>query len=749
MMSALFLLPQLMLDVPSGSLIAGVLLLLSSFVVSRHWQGLTKYKKAFLSFVFVLTGVAVAVWRVYDVHENYLAHTPKRAVKITAHVTLEQIADSAYDPISGSPYRQKASLTHLTTADTIPLPDTMTVLLTAYPNKKYNTLAPLATLKAGDQVVMTLKISPLALEQDTLGFDSTRWLMTRHIHANAEVLAVGEMLGHKTHFFERQRERFRHIFVSRYSADQNQAAAVLLSLLTGDRAFIDKPTKSLYQAAGISHLLAISGTHVLFLAILCAGAVCWLCDRYCPVLYKRLPRWQLRFVLMVVVALCYAWFTGFEVPALRTVLLLFLLGVARYLLLGVSSQRLLAAAAFLMMYADPYVLWQAGFWLSFVAVALLMAYESNAGATLWRLVALQGYIFIAMLPLTLLLFGKVSLWGLVVNMLAVGLFGWVIVPLNLLGGVLYALSPSLGGWFWAWAMTLLTGVHSVLEWLLGRFGLGYIGTSVSISFLLLGFLVLFAWRMPMIPNRFALLPVMALALSGLVPSADTHKITTLATSQNAVGAVLLQSQGQAYLLLSYMPTRRGVNEQVLFDDVWLQLKKAKVGAIQGVIVQNDDPFLLTLVQRLSTKMPIWRVYAPRAGGVVGKMNTLPCQADMTFEIQAMQATFVTGWQVGDTAMTTCNVLLTSATPLTVEHQTGVQSVGQILIDATQDDNLWRLYGLLCPAPISPDYVMTHSQSALGDEALAQLGAPKVLFSNHLKNAQERKMASERLLLLGS
>lgn len=766
LMAMLIVLPELSFvgDTPSVFHHGGLfLLLLIAFAGFGKWQRLGGQLKTTLFLAFLLASMGVFGWRVYAVHRQYLAYVPKSSVQVVAEVHIKEISDSIYDVERGSAYRQKAVLTNITTDGIVTLPDTMTVLLTAYPTKsKRNLLSPLETLQVGDKAVMTLKLSPLTLEQTTVGFDSTRWLMTRHIHANAQVVAVNEVRASSTPRVQRQREYYRQAFIRGHQADHNQASAVALSLLTGDRALIDSSTKALYQAAGISHLLAISGTHVLFLAILCAGAMSFLVDRYHPKIYYRVPRWQLRWWVMAVIGLCYAWFTGFEVPAVRTVLLLFLLGVARYLLVGASSVRLLMAAAVVMAYVDPYVLWQAGFWLSFVAVALLMVYESRAkalglGGHLWQLFQLQAYLFVAMLPLTLLLFGKVSLWGLLVNVVAVGLFGWVIVPLNLLGGLLYGLSPTLGSGIWAVVVTLLDGVHESLALLIERFGAGYLGVGVSVASVLLCFLSLFAWRVAFVPTRFALLPLVALLsfYAWSSPAKNQTQLTLLATTQTPIGAVLVQTDGQTYLLLSQMPSRYPPNEAVLSDELWLQLKKAGVARLDGVILQNDSPLLLTVMETLSAQLPTRVLYAPRAGNV-GKLAIRTCQAEQALKMGTLEATFVTGWQVGDPSMTTCNVTIRGDLPLSLGGEvvgfddlplSANYPITDVLIDATDDDTLWQLYRLLCPKPMAPALVLTHSQSNLDDTTLQAFDHPAVLFVNHLKNPRERKNATDRLLML--
>src|SRR5690606_32398164 len=81
---------------------------------------------------------------------------------------------------------------------------------------------------------------------------------------------------------------------------------------------------------------------------------------------------------MMSASFIYALFTGFDVPAARTAWMLLAIGLIRLTLLPISTMRILLALAVLMAWLDPYVLWQAGYWLSFIAVALLLKYEDSS-----------------------------------------------------------------------------------------------------------------------------------------------------------------------------------------------------------------------------------------------------------------------------------------------------------------------------------------------------------------------------------
>ena len=485
------------------------------------------------------------------------------------------------------------------------------VLLNAYPKKpkpkkpskksteKKSQTIDLNQLQPGDQLLMTLTLTPLANSEQAInnptGFDSYRWLRGRHIDGVANILATSnatipfdDSLALSTadnSYLQRfrtaidqgrwqLRQHFYQDWVAQTTAQQ-QAKAVTLSLLTGDRSLINRDTKDLYQLAGISHLLAISGTHVLFLAIVLAGLAVSLLNRFCPSLYRYIPRWQVRWWVMISAAFIYALFTGFDVPAARTAWMLLAIGLIRLTLLPISTMRILLALAVLMAWLDPYVLWQAGYWLSFIAVALLLKYEDSSVQSnqaeftqltvfshddntskhmlkrmvlgFKRLFKLQFWLFIALLPITLLLFGKASLLGLVVNLFAIGLFGWVIVPLNLLAGLCYLIVPTLADAIWALVIALVAYLHELMTWLtaLPIFSGAWLYTPVNMAILLMVSLAMLPWLLPRgLISRWLALPPLTLLVMTVYANQQSLTMTPtlyiLPTGDQYVSAVLLQ-----------------------------------------------------------------------------------------------------------------------------------------------------------------------------------------------------------------
>jgi competence protein ComEC len=242
-------------------------------------------------------------------------------------------------------------------------------------------------------------------------------------------------------------------------------AGVLAALAVGDQAAIDHDDWELFRITGIAHLMSISGLHVTMFA--------WGAGAAIGALWRRSARLALAVPAPaaarwggLAAAAGYALLAGWGVPAQRTVWMLAAVVLLHALALRWPLHLVLLAAAGLVVAIDPWALLAPGFWLSFVAVALLAAGESaprpvrDAGA-LRRLRAAaagglrtQAIATVGLAPLSLLFFQQLSLVGFAANLVAIPLVTLVITPLALAGVLL----PPL----WTAAAFVLQGLQAVL-----------------------------------------------------------------------------------------------------------------------------------------------------------------------------------------------------------------------------------------------------------------------------------------------
>lgn len=620
------------------------------------------------------------------------------------------------------------------------LPATMTVMLQSYQSQD----SPLNQLAPNQQLRMKLALQPLEIKDKANAdeFDEYRWLSSRHatakafvVDTNYSLIELGDDLTlhqkidvmryqFREHFLQLMTERSQQAnHESSKVKDSQDEVAVTLSLLTGDRSLISDDMTALYQFGGISHLLAISGTHVLFLSLLCAALATAVINRIRPSIYHWLPRWQCAFLIAAITAFGYALFAGFDVPALRTACMLLLVGIMRYFLAVPSIFKMLLVLAVAMAWADVFVLWQAGFWLSFVAVAVLVAYSqrwqrvdkqvsgtaAKAKQHLFSLFKLQLWMSLALLPISLWLFGKVSLWGFVINLFAIGLFGSIIVPINLLASVLFVLMPNnaLSAALWSLLFWILDQLHSLLLLLQLTFQQsGWLYSEMSLP--LMGLLLLMAlpWMLPksMLSRGLSAVPLLAIAAMVYANedvTKDSVHITVLNPKDFNYAASLIQDKQQAWLLLSSYEkeykTKKTSEELTLKQQTQLsqrlydQLKEHKVEQLTGVIVQTATTNLAPVVAQLNEYMPI--SYYWQAGLTAHKLSVDKALMGSSLQAQSCHATkqwpessqadllkakldfdslslkVLTGWeQVKDNRVWDCTIEVASRRPIYLSEQ---------------------------------------------------------------------------------
>ena len=326
-------------------------------------------------------------------------------------------------------------------------------------------------LECGNRVCFRANVSRPVSDADFSGFDYGLYLERQGIGGTA-VAYVGQWQKLDTERPLSLRLRallWREEIVDSFRSWglKGEVLAVVSALTVGDKSELTSELKDSYTAAGTSHILALSGTQIVLLAMI----VSWMLF---PLRYFRGGK-QMTGVLVVLFLWLFAFLSGLSPSVIRAVVMYSLCVVATV----VSEDRFSAVssvslAAFLMLVYRPMYLFDVSFQLSYVAVlSLLVIYPSverlfhcrwKLANYVWQTIALSFAAQLGTLPFVLCYFGTFPTYFLLANLVVTPL-SVVILGLSLVCLVCGSFSWLLKGLEWA---VLLLNV--TMKWVQGLSG---------------------------------------------------------------------------------------------------------------------------------------------------------------------------------------------------------------------------------------------------------------------------------------
>lgn len=378
-------------------------------------------------------------------------------------------------------------------------------------------------LKPGERWRLTVRLKRPHGHANFAGYDAEAAWLARGVRATGYVVpsAAARRLPGVKGGIRTTIDRVRFVLRARVSQALTGEAhrGIVTALAIGAQEGIAEDDRLVLRRTGTSHLVAVSGLHIGFVAGLCAALAACLWRRSCgfgAVLARHGAReWPLVVPTPVVAAAvgvasaaAYAALAGFNVPAQRALWMLAVVSVGFVLGRNVAFSLVLSWAAVLVLLVDPWAPTAAGFWLSFAAVACIAfamrgrlrvreEIEETAGMhdlietmrasdptwqaplaparggrrVAWRrwwatvqargadAIRAQWAVTIGLAPLTAFWFSQVSLVGPLANAIAVPWVSLLVVPVVL---VAIALPAPLDALAYELAHTLLAPLMDVL-----------------------------------------------------------------------------------------------------------------------------------------------------------------------------------------------------------------------------------------------------------------------------------------------
>ncbi len=288
-------------------------------------------------------------------------------------------------------------------------------------------------LHAGQHWTMRAKLHVAHNLNNPGGFDYKTYLAVKHIrwvgyvlHGSMRQLSSDLSPWRIVVMREKLAEHLAHLLPDMTSLGIAQALTI------GVTTHINQEAWALFRCTGTTHLMVISGAHIGLVAGMIFKIICFIWARF-PRVCLRYPAQQAASIAAILGGFGYAMLAGFGVPAERSAV------AACFIFLRYLGQRQFSAwqawryALLIVLWTEPHAVWMPGFYLSFMAVAILLTMNQRIRSqgmrkALW----IQVSCMLGLLPFTVFWFSYGAVNGLLANLVAIPWVSFVVVPLSLI-----------------------------------------------------------------------------------------------------------------------------------------------------------------------------------------------------------------------------------------------------------------------------------------------------------------------------
>lgn len=454
--------------------------------------------------------------------------------------------------------------------------------------------------KYGDIVKIKNRVSPLQAPKNPGEFDYARFMASQNIYHSA-YLRPADWESTSAHggnalwaTIYQIRAGLKAAIAEELPNDSEKGIAEALVL--GDEADIPNEVMTEYAGTGTLHILSVSGLHVAIILLVLNAIFSFL---------VRIPYGRaIKTILVLSLIWAYAFFTGFSPPIARSVIMFSIVFMGTQAAREYNIYNSICAAALILLLFDPLLILQAGFQLSFIALAGIVWIQPEIakwwqpkhkiGHWFWELAAASLAAQLITLPISILYFNQLSLYFLPANLIVIPA-SFLVLGLGICYVALYAL-PFLWihhamGWLLWGSISWLNRIVQFINHLPGANWQGlYVSGIGVISLYLLIILSVYSLKYR---NKMAFMGALFAALAFLVDrnydmlqKYATDELNVLATGKDHV-VLTLKEKDHLY---------------VLADSSFASDKKQMKFHISGYAFQNYiRPGDITLINLDTTK----------------------------------------------------------------------------------------------------------------------------------------------------
>jgi len=309
-------------------------------------------------------------------------------------------------------------------------------------------------LSAGDRILLSANIHSIKPNGNPYAFDFKNYLHKRSIDHQCflkfddwTLISHGNLHPIKN-FTQRVRKKFLNILLK--YIDGSSEEAIGAALVLGYRNLLTDQVYDAYTDTGSVHVLAVSGLHLGILT----GMLLWLFS-----FFKSSSQIVeiTKMVCIIIAIWLFALITGSAPAVLRAATMFTLFIIGKKLFKDINTYNILSASAILLLLYDPFLLSQASFQFSYLALTSILYFHPKLSSCwvpkngilrfVWNLAVLALAAQILVFPITIYYFHKFPLYFALSGIIAVpfaGIILWISVIIFMFESLIPCVNSILG-----------------------------------------------------------------------------------------------------------------------------------------------------------------------------------------------------------------------------------------------------------------------------------------------------------------
>lgn len=205
-----------------------------------------------------------------------------------------------------------------------------------------------------------------------------------------------------------------------------------LAFILGDKTLLSSEIYNSFQSNGISHLLALSGMHINILLLIIN-------------MFLKKFKESKRIIITSIILIVFLILTGLTASLQRATIFYILKNINNKFNLRYSNIKLLFIVAFIILFINPFLIYDLGFIYSFIVCFGIFYYSDFIkGNYVVKLFKLSLVTFLFSMPITIMVNYEVNLSSIFINMLFVPWISLIVYPLSLISFIIPILKPLFG-----------------------------------------------------------------------------------------------------------------------------------------------------------------------------------------------------------------------------------------------------------------------------------------------------------------